>query len=51
LPIVLPINVKIAQLVQQRSHQVVFLGDGAAWIWLMAALLLLNRAFFVHPYQ
>ncbi|NET37555.1 MAG: ISKra4 family transposase [Cyanothece sp. SIO1E1] len=27
------------QTVQQRPHQVVFLGDGAAWIWLMAALL------------
>ncbi|MFM7427372.1 MAG: ISKra4 family transposase [Elainella sp.] len=26
-------------LVQQRPHQVVFLGDGAAWIWRMAALL------------
>jgi hypothetical protein len=25
--------------VQQRPHQVVFLGDGAAWLWLMAALL------------
>lgn len=27
------------QTVQQHPHQVVFLGDGAAWIWLMAALL------------
>lgn len=26
------------QTVQQHPHQVVFLGDGAAWIWLMAAL-------------
>lgn len=25
------------QTVQQRPHQVVFLGDGAAWIWLMAS--------------
>jgi hypothetical protein len=25
--------------VQQQPHQVVFLGDGAAWIWLMATLL------------
>lgn len=30
---------RYAQLVQQHPHQVVFLGDGAAWIWLMAALL------------
>jgi hypothetical protein len=30
---------RYAQLVQQRPHQVVVLGDGAAWIWLMAALL------------
>ena len=28
-----------AQAVGQRPHQVVFLGDGAHWIWLMAALL------------
>lgn len=28
-----------AQTVQQRPHQVVFLGDGAPWIWLMATLL------------
>ena len=28
-----------AQAVGQQPHQVVFLGDGAAWIWLMAALL------------
>lgn len=28
-----------AQTVQQRPHQVVFLGDGAAWIWAMATLL------------
>jgi Uncharacterised protein family (UPF0236) len=28
-----------AQTVQQRPHQVVFLGDGAAWIWLMASVL------------
>lgn len=28
-----------SQTVQQQPHQVVFLGDGAAWIWLMAALL------------
>ena len=27
------------QTVQQQPHQVVFLGDGAAWIWLMASLL------------
>jgi hypothetical protein len=27
------------QTVQQQPHQVVFLGDGAAWIWLMATLL------------
>jgi Uncharacterised protein family (UPF0236) len=27
------------QSVQHRPHQVVFLGDGAAWIWLMATLL------------
>lgn len=33
------LNHRYAQLVQQRPHQVVFLGDGAAWIWLMAALL------------
>jgi hypothetical protein len=25
--------------VQQQPHQVVFLGDGAPWLWLMAALL------------
>lgn len=30
---------RYAQLVHQRPHQVVFLGDGAAWIWLMATLL------------
>lgn len=30
---------RYAQLVQQRPHQVVFLGDGAGWIWRMAALL------------
>ena len=28
-----------SQTVEQRPHQVVFLGDGAAWIWLMATLL------------
>jgi len=28
-----------AQTVQQYPHQVVFLGDGAPWIWLMASLL------------
>jgi len=28
-----------AQTVGARPHQVVFLGDGAAWIWLMATLL------------
>jgi hypothetical protein len=28
-----------SQTVQQQPHQVVFLGDGAAWIWLMATLL------------
>jgi len=28
-----------AQTVQQQPHQVVFLGDGAAWIWRMAELL------------
>jgi hypothetical protein len=33
------LNRRYAQLVQKRPHQVVFLGDGAAWIWLMAALL------------
>lgn len=33
------LNQRYAQLVQQQPHQVVFLGDGAAWIWLMAALL------------
>lgn len=27
------------QTVQQRPHQVVFLGDGAPWIWVMASLL------------
>lgn len=30
---------RYAQLVQQRPHQVVFLGDGAAWIWRMSTLL------------
>jgi hypothetical protein len=33
------LNHRYAQMVQQRPHQVVFLGDGAAWIWLMASLL------------
>lgn len=33
------LNERYAQLVQQQPHQVVFLGDGAAWIWLMATLL------------
>lgn len=28
-----------AQSVKGKAHQVVFLGDGAAWIWLMATLL------------
>lgn len=28
-----------SQSVQQQPHQVVFLGDGAAWIWAMATLL------------
>ena len=28
-----------SQTVQQQPHQVVFLGDGATWLWLMAALL------------
>lgn len=28
-----------AQSVKGKAHQVVFLGDGAAWIWLMASLL------------
>lgn len=28
-----------AQTVAQRPHQVVFLGDGAAWLWVMASLL------------
>lgn len=33
------LNHHYAQIVQQRPHQVVVLGDGAAWIWLMANLL------------
>lgn len=33
------LNRRYSQTVQQQPHQVVFLGDGAAWIWLMAALL------------
>lgn len=33
------LNQRYAQMVQQRPHQVVVLGDGAAWIWLMAELL------------
>lgn len=33
------LNHRYAQTVQQRPHQVVFLGDGAAWIWRMASLL------------
>jgi hypothetical protein len=28
-----------AQTVQQQPHQVVFLGDGAAWLWVMTSLL------------
>jgi len=28
-----------AQAVEQQPHQVVFLGDGAAWIWRMASVL------------
>ena len=33
------LNRRYVQAVGQRPHQVVFLGDGAHWIWLMAALL------------
>jgi hypothetical protein len=33
------LNRGYAKLVQQRPHQVVFLGDGAAWIWRMATVL------------
>jgi hypothetical protein len=33
---------RYTQLVQQRPHQVVFLGDGAPWIWLMASALFPN---------
>ena len=34
-----PLNRCYTQTVQQPPHQVVFLGDGTAWIWLMATLL------------
>lgn len=33
------LNRSYVQAVQQRPHQVVFLADGATWIWLMASLL------------